>query len=388
MSTTEKPEQIPATETSKKEETKKTAKTEATLPDGTKFLQQEPTAENEIHVAAKGHIKNYLGYAFRILNKTNHQQLKIRATGNAIVKANILIELVKRRVGDLHQLNSIYSMVISSAEEKLGEKIETKRRVTAMDTLLSKTALDPKDPGYQEPAPKDEPYHSQNRPNGNRNKGHKYNNKNHNGTKRYNTRDPKDDDKDGKDKDRRRGGMRDNRGGRRKELAASGPVKDDERRGDRMDRPRGGFGHGGGYGRPMMGDGRPPPYGMQGDRQGYRPRGGRPYDGNMVQGGYPPRAYDDFGVRPRGGQRGNYRGYGGRPDYNNRDMYMDQPAPHYNQPPYGGGGYGGGYNYNHDGPYNQGPPPDRRYNRGGYGEGGPRYNEPRGPRQPYNSERD
>lgn len=67
-----------------------------------KSKQQEPTAENEIRVAAKGQIKNYLGYAFRILNKTNHTSLKIRATGNAIVKANILIELVKRRVGDLH----------------------------------------------------------------------------------------------------------------------------------------------------------------------------------------------------------------------------------------------------------------------------------------------
>lgn len=110
---------------------------------------QEPTAENEIRVAAKGQIKNYLGYAFRILNKTDHKTLKIRATGNAIVKANILIELVKRRVGDLHQLNSIYSMVISSQEEKLGEKIETKRRVTAMDTLLSKEPLDTSDPGYQ-----------------------------------------------------------------------------------------------------------------------------------------------------------------------------------------------------------------------------------------------
>jgi hypothetical protein len=30
------------------------------------------TAENEIRVTAKGHIRNYLGYAFRILNKTEH----------------------------------------------------------------------------------------------------------------------------------------------------------------------------------------------------------------------------------------------------------------------------------------------------------------------------
>jgi DNA-binding protein len=38
-----------------------------------------------------------LGYAFRILTKTDHKDLKIRATGNAIVKALILIELIKRR---------------------------------------------------------------------------------------------------------------------------------------------------------------------------------------------------------------------------------------------------------------------------------------------------
>lgn len=101
-------------------------------------------------MAAKGQIKNYLGYAFRILNKTNHKSLKIRATGNAIVKANILIELVKRRVGDLHQLNSIYSMVIKSTESKnpIGETTEMRRRVTAMDTLLSKEPLDETDPGY------------------------------------------------------------------------------------------------------------------------------------------------------------------------------------------------------------------------------------------------
>lgn len=124
------------------------------------------TAENEIMVAAKGQIKNYLGYAFRILNKTDHRSLKIRATGNAIVKALILIELVKRKVGeiysyDLHQQNKIYSMEIVSYEESKVEgmeKIETRRRVTAMDTILSKDMLDEADPGYQfcKPEPKEE----------------------------------------------------------------------------------------------------------------------------------------------------------------------------------------------------------------------------------------
>ena len=72
----------------------------------------ETTAENEIRVAVAGKVSSYLGYAFRILNKSEHRSLTIRATGNAIVKALILIELVKRRIGDLHQLNTIHSMVI------------------------------------------------------------------------------------------------------------------------------------------------------------------------------------------------------------------------------------------------------------------------------------
>ena len=62
----------------------------------------EPAADNEIRVAAKGQTKSYLGYALLIFNKTEHRDLTIKATGNAIVKALILIELVKRRIGGLH----------------------------------------------------------------------------------------------------------------------------------------------------------------------------------------------------------------------------------------------------------------------------------------------
>ena len=118
---------------------------------------EKETAENEIMVAAKGKIKSYLGYAFRILNKTDYRQLKIKATGNAIVKALILVELIKKKVGefhnyDLHQSNNIYSMEIVSMEQSKIEGMEAneaRRRVAAMDTILSKDALDEKEPGYQ-----------------------------------------------------------------------------------------------------------------------------------------------------------------------------------------------------------------------------------------------
>ena len=69
----------------------------------------------------------------------------MKATGNAIVKAIILVELVKRRIGDLHQLNHIHSMemvdVYNPNIEGL-EKIEQKRRVTAMETVLSKVPFE------------------------------------------------------------------------------------------------------------------------------------------------------------------------------------------------------------------------------------------------------
>jgi ribonuclease P/MRP protein subunit RPP25 len=113
--------------------------------------------------------------------------LTIRATGNAIVKALILIELVKRRVGDLHQRNKIYSMEIESFEESKiegMEKIATKRRVTAMDTELSKDVLDENDPGYQKPEPKEEGPAISNPPKPKEKKGKS---KKHRGPKLYNT---------------------------------------------------------------------------------------------------------------------------------------------------------------------------------------------------------
>jgi DNA-binding protein len=116
------------------------------------------TPENEIRVKAKGQIQDNLRYAFRILNKTDFTFLKISATGNAIVKALILIELVKRRVGNLHQINRIDSDVIITEEETKIEdmpKMETKRRVTKMETILSKEPLDENDIGYQAPEPKE-----------------------------------------------------------------------------------------------------------------------------------------------------------------------------------------------------------------------------------------
>lgn len=100
-----------------------------------------------------------MGYAIRIFERTELKSLKIRATGNAIVKALILIELVKRRIGDLHQVNEITSTEITDTYESevagLGP-IEQKRRVTCLDCVLSRDELDAQNIGYQKSGPKEE----------------------------------------------------------------------------------------------------------------------------------------------------------------------------------------------------------------------------------------
>ena len=63
---------------------------------------KERTQENEIRITSKGQIRNYLNYAQKILQTTDHKSIIISATGNAIVKALILVELVKRKIGNLH----------------------------------------------------------------------------------------------------------------------------------------------------------------------------------------------------------------------------------------------------------------------------------------------
>ena len=92
-------------------------------------------------------------------------------------------------------------------------------------------------------------------------------------------------------------------------------------------------------------------------------------------GGYPPRSYDDFNVRPQRGNRGR-RGMQQMDPYRHgpreHDMYM------YGDP-YDPMGYGSYYNY--------GPPPDRRYppRQGGPDDGMRGYNAI--PPRNYNEER-
>ena len=102
--------------------------------------EKTQTEKNEIRVTAKGDIRSKFNYAEKLITKENLRILEIRGTGNAIVKALILIEMIKRRIGNLHQITRITSSeIIDEYEPNIEglEKIQQVRRVTCLHCTFS-----------------------------------------------------------------------------------------------------------------------------------------------------------------------------------------------------------------------------------------------------------
>jgi ribonuclease P/MRP protein subunit RPP25 len=128
-----------------------------------KKVGERKTEENEIRVTSKGQLRGYVRYAINILTKedSTHEEIVVKATGNAIVKGLILVEIIKRRVGGLYQNNNIYSINLASDSRKKddGETPSAEdpgRRVSILEVHLAKIQLDTNLVGYQKPIAKEE----------------------------------------------------------------------------------------------------------------------------------------------------------------------------------------------------------------------------------------
>lgn len=114
--------------------------------------EPEVVPENEIRVSNKQRkIQSYITYAKRLLANENVEKIVIKATGAAIIKAHILIEEVKRQVGDLHQQNEIltFEMVDTYEPEIEGlEVVVQKRNTQQIVCTLSREAIDTSHYGY------------------------------------------------------------------------------------------------------------------------------------------------------------------------------------------------------------------------------------------------
>jgi DNA-binding protein Alba len=96
---------------------------------------------------------------YLLFQENGHDEIVIKAMGRAINKTVMVVELIKRRIGGLHQITSTESIDITDTWEPLEEgllPLETTRHVSMIAITLSKKALDTLSPGYQPPIPAEE----------------------------------------------------------------------------------------------------------------------------------------------------------------------------------------------------------------------------------------
>jgi len=121
-------------------------------------VNEEKLEGNKMKVSAKGNVRSYIKYASEAL--TTHDSVDVSAAGNAIPKALVFIELIKRECEfELYQTSSVETIQVEEKQDKKIEGLEEvkkMRTVTLMNFRLFKSAPAEKGIGYQEPISKEE----------------------------------------------------------------------------------------------------------------------------------------------------------------------------------------------------------------------------------------
>ena len=107
---------------------------------GLLLLKEETYTDNEVRITSQGVISNYILYAATILLEKKQPELIIKSTGNAIPKAVILAETLKRRIKGLHQDNKVQTIESTETYEPLEEGLDTitiNKRLTSLEIVLS-----------------------------------------------------------------------------------------------------------------------------------------------------------------------------------------------------------------------------------------------------------
>ncbi|KAM8892870.1 ribonuclease P protein subunit p25a [Spinachia spinachia] len=84
------------------------------------------------------------------------RQVVFTGSGRGVTKTITCVEILKRKVGELHQVSKLYYKTVNEVLESPQQGaagITVQRTVPAVCILLSKDPLDPQEPGYQPPRP-------------------------------------------------------------------------------------------------------------------------------------------------------------------------------------------------------------------------------------------
>uniref|UniRef100_A0A3Q3JTQ8 DNA/RNA-binding protein Alba-like domain-containing protein n=1 Tax=Monopterus albus TaxID=43700 RepID=A0A3Q3JTQ8_MONAL len=119
----------------------------------------------EMRVKEGSKIRNLMGFAMARMqgekavsggdvSSGGLRQVVFTGSGRAVTKTITCAEIMKRKVGSLHQLTKLQYKVVKevweSSEEGTSE-MTVRRTVPSISILLSKDPLDPQEPGYQPP---------------------------------------------------------------------------------------------------------------------------------------------------------------------------------------------------------------------------------------------
>lgn len=87
-------------------------------------------------------------------NGTSLRQVVFTGSGRGLTKTITCVEILKRKVGGLHQVSKLYYKTVNEVWENPQQgapDVTMQRTVPAICILLSKDLLDPQEPGYQCP---------------------------------------------------------------------------------------------------------------------------------------------------------------------------------------------------------------------------------------------
>ncbi|XP_026149848.1 uncharacterized protein LOC113122606 [Mastacembelus armatus] len=119
----------------------------------------------EMRVKEGSKIRNLMGFAMARMqgekgvsggdvSGAGLRQVVFTGSGRAVTKTITCAEIMKRKVGSLHQLTKLRYKVVKEVWESTEEgtsEMTVHRTVPSISILLSKDPLDPQEPGYQPP---------------------------------------------------------------------------------------------------------------------------------------------------------------------------------------------------------------------------------------------
>ncbi|XP_044306430.1 ribonuclease P protein subunit p25 [Varanus komodoensis] len=116
-----------------------------------------PSDVVEMKVKEGSKIRNLMGFAVSRMELEATRQIVFSGCGRAVTKTITCVEILKRKLGGLHQVTKVqYKAVLEvweNQEEGSTERLTAHKNVPSVCILLSKDPLDPHQMGYQPPEP-------------------------------------------------------------------------------------------------------------------------------------------------------------------------------------------------------------------------------------------